>query len=469
MTQYTDDFLRGAMNAEQLNDLMIAVSLLAALLLVGTFLRARLRLLQKILLPSSLIAGFIGLALSPQALGVLPPGVIEIWAALPGRLISVVFACMFLGHAIPSLRTVWREAGPQICYGFLAGFGQYFVAIVVTMALLVPLFGVPPIFATILEIGFSGGHGTASGMCEVFGSLGFPDGCDLGLMSATVGITVAVIFGMLLVNLAARRGHALLIKSPGSIPPDVLSGILDEKNRRTIGTSTVSMNAIEPLAFHLGFVGISILLGWLAYRGVREIHPMLRSFPLFPLAMLGGIVVQAASSKLKIDRILDRPSFERIQGLSLDILVASAIASLNLRVVMEYGAPFAILMVVGLVWMLALTWFVAPRMFPDAWFERGVVEFGMQTGVTAVGLLLLRIVDPEYRTEAAPSFGFKQIVYEPLLGGGLVTSISPMLIAGMGLPGALLAVSGIMVLFLLVAILAGFFHRHPGPYQSIHQ
>ena len=70
--------------------------------------------LQKILLPSSLIAGFIGLALSPQALGVLPPGVIEIWAALPGRLISVVFACMFLGHAIPSLRTVWREAGPQM-------------------------------------------------------------------------------------------------------------------------------------------------------------------------------------------------------------------------------------------------------------------------------------------------------------------------------------------------------------------
>ncbi len=145
------------------------------------------------------------------------------------------------------------------------------------------------------------------------------------------------------------------------------------------------MNAIEPLAFHLGFVGIGILLGWLAYRGVRDIHPMLRSFPLFPLAMLGGIAVQAASTALKIDRILDRSSFERIQGLSLDILVASAIASLNLRVVMEYGAPFAILMVVGLVWMLALTWFVAPRMFPDAWFERGVVEFGMQTGVTRWG------------------------------------------------------------------------------------
>lgn len=457
------------MNAEQLNNLMLAVSLLAVLLLFGTLLRAKVRLFQRILLPSSLIAGFTGLVLGPQALGLVPAGIIEIWAGLPGRLISVVFACVFLGHAIPSLRTVWREAGPQICYGFVAGFGQYFVAILVTMALLTPLFGVPPIFATILEIGFSGGHGTASGMCEVFDSLGFPDGCDLGLMSATVGITCSVIFGMLLVNIAARRGHALLIKNPGAIPRDVLSGILDEKNRRSIGTSTVSMNAIEPLAFHMGFVGISILLGWLVYNGIRGLHPILKSFPLFPLAMLGGIAVQAFSSAFKIDRLLDRQSFERIQGLALDILVASAIASLNLRVVLNYAAPFAILMVVGLIWMLVLTWLLAPRMFPDAWFERGIVEFGMQTGVTAVGLLLLRIVDPEYRTEAAPSFGFKQIIYEPLLGGGLITSISPVLLAEMGPSGAILALVGIIAVFLGIAAVAGFLHRHPGPYQSIHQ
>ena len=393
------------MNAERLNNLMLAVSLLGVLLLLGTFLRANVRLFQRIFLPSSLIAGFTGLVLGPQGLGLFPAGIMEIWAGLPGRLISVVFACMFLGHAIPSLRTVWREAGPQICYGFVAGFGQYFVAILVTMALLTPLFGVPPIFATILEIGFSGGHGTASGMCEVFGSLGFPDGCDLSLMSATVGITSSVVFGMLLVNVAARRGHALFIENPGAIPRDVLSGILDEKNRRPIGTSTVSMNAIEPLAFHLGFVGISILLGWLAYNGIRGLHPMLKSFPLFPLAMLGGIAVQAVSSTLKIDRLLDRQSFERIQGLALDILVVSAIASLNLRVVLNYAVPF----------------------------------------------------------------GFKQIVYEPLLGGGLVTSISPILLAEMGLTGAFLALSGIIAVFLGIAAAAGFFHRHPGPYQSIHQ
>ncbi len=34
----------------------------------------------------------------------------------------------------------------------------------------------------------------------------------------------------------------------------------------------------------------------------------------------------------------------------------------------------------------------------------------MQTGVTALGLLLLRVADPQFETEAAESFGFKQII-----------------------------------------------------------
>jgi hypothetical protein len=72
--------------------------------------------------------------------------------------------------------------------------------------------------------------------------------------------------------------------------------------------------------FSSGFVGIRILIGWMLYGGIRGLHPMLKSFPLFPLALLGGIAVQSVSSRLKIDRLLDRQSFERIQGLALDFL-----------------------------------------------------------------------------------------------------------------------------------------------------
>lgn len=451
------------MTAERLTRLMIDAGLLAALLLIGVLLRSRIRLFQKILLPSSLIAGFVGLLFGPQAIGLIPADTVATWSGIPGRLISVVFACMFLGVRVPSIRRIWNEAGPQICYGFFAGMGQYFIALLLTGIVLVPLFGVPPVFASLLEIGFSGGHGTASGMMEVFASLGFPDGADLGLMSATVGIFTSMIVGMLLINIAVRRGYALLIESPQHIPPDILSGILNKEHRAPIGTSTVSASTIDPLAFHAGFVGLAILLGWLIYLGITRSHPMLKSFPLFPLAMIGGILVQLAATALKIDPLFDRHSFERIGGVALDFLVVSAIASLNIQVVIKYAAPFALLMIAGIAWMSLLTWYLAPRMFPDAWFERAIVEFGMQTGVTAMGLMLLRVVDPRFDTEAAPSFGFKQIVYEPLLGGGLITSLSPIIIIQMGMYNALLISGSVMAAFMIIALVSKFFHRHPGP------
>ena len=46
-----------------------------------------------------------------------------------------------------------------------------------------------------------------------------------------------------------------------------------------------------------------------------------------------------------------------------------------------------------------------------------MAEFGQATGVTATGLMLLRTVDPENRTPAAVSFGYKQLLQEPVMSG----------------------------------------------------
>jgi len=61
---------------------------------------------------------------------------------------------------------------------------------------------------------------------------------------------------------------------------------------------------------------------------------------------------------------------------------------------------------------------------PEYWFERGIGDFGQSTGITATGLLLMRVVDPENKSPAFEAFGYKQLVYEPFLGGGLVTALS---------------------------------------------
>ncbi len=94
-------------------------------------------------------------------------------------------------------------------------------------------------------------------------------------------------------------------------------------------------------------------------------------------------------------------------------------------------------------------------MFPEYWFERGITEFGMQAGVTAVGLMLLRLVDPLYRTGTAEAFGLKQMVYEPFLGSGLITALSPIIIIHLGVWNSIVLCAVIMILFFIISFLNG--------------
>src|SRR5699024_1923612 len=83
------------------------------------------------------------------------------------------------------------------------------------------------------------------------------------------------------------------------------------------------------------------------------------------------------------------------------------------------------------------------------WFERGIGDFGQSMGVTATGLILMRIVDPEGRSPAFEAFGYKQLVFEPFFGGGLVTAMAVPLVFFFG-PWPLLI--GMAVVLLVSAV-----------------
>ena len=67
-------------------------------------------------------------------------------------------------------------------------------------------------------------------------------------------------------------------------------------------------------------------------------------------------------------------------------------------------------------------------------------------GVTATGLLLLRVVDPESETDAITAFGYKQLLHEPFMGGGLWTSLA--------IPLAIMNGAGLVFVISVVAIVA---------------
>lgn len=421
---------------------MHAVGGLGLLLALGFALRLAVPAFGRLLLPVSLIGGAIGLAAGPHGAGLVPRDVLAQWAALPSPLIAIVFACLFLGAPVPSLAAVGRTAGPLVRFSVLNAVGQYVVGFALVWLVLEPLFGTPALFGCLIEVGFSGGHGTASAMAPVFTDLGFPAGGVLGQMSATVGLVTGVVGGVWLIQWGARRGHTRAIAAPMSASGES-AGLLPVGRRPSIATGTVSPVVIEPFTLHLAAIGLSLLAGMALLEGLRRLHPMFDAFPLFPLAMLGGMAVQAVTVRLGIDDWFDRASFQRLSGLALDLLVVSAVASMRLDLFAQHLAPFALLMVAAMAWCVASFVWLAPRLLPDDWFEQGLVVYGTQTGVAAVGLMLLRIADPEQQTSAARAFAARSVVISPLLGGGLITAAMPLLVVQSGI-GPMLVVAALV-------------------------
>jgi len=428
---------------------MLSFGCLCVLLGLGYWLRRRVRFLQRLYLPASVIAGLLGLVVLQALKGAghpAPESVTYGWGRLPGLLINIVFACLFLGRTLPPVVQVWKSSSRQLAYGQIVAWGQYAVGCIFVLLLIKPLFGLPDIFAGIMPVGFEGGHGTAGGMGPTFDRLGFPEMKDFALASATGGIMGAIIVGMGLVNWAVRKGYVEK-KAVPALEIEELGGIIPHDRRPAAGKLTVSSDVIESLSLHLVFVGAAILLGWLMKQGLllladppadqapehaSTLYSILFSFPLFPLCMLGGVIVQWLADRFDRHEHMDEGLMLRIQNCALDFLVVAAIATIRLDVVAQGWLPLVILIAAGIGWnVLCLTVF-ARRVFRDAWFERGIAEMGQSMGVTATGLLLLRVVDPDYETEAAEAFAAKQLLHEPFMGGGLWTGAAIPLLAAWG-------------------------------------
>ena len=423
---------------------MLAVSVFAVLsllLVCGKLLRLNFSFLQRLYLPSSVIGGLVGLLAVSLFREHIPEEWISCAQKFPGFLINVIFATLFLGVATPRFGKVVRIAFPQLCFGQLLAWGQYVLGLGLAGFLLVPLFGVPPAFGNLLEIGFQGGHGTVGGMSESFKSFGWEDGIDLGLTVATAGMIVGVVVGMALVNWAYKRGYVKEVRAFGDRPEHERRGIHPPQARPDAGRQTVCSDSIDSLAWHIAIVGLAVGIGYLLLLGLQhaevELFPsatrrLFKGFPLFPLCMIGGVLMQTTVTRCGGSLLVDHGQMQRLSGAALDYLVLSAVATIKISVVAANWAPLLAIIVAGTLLSLLLVIFLAPRLFKEAWFERSIAEFGQSTGVTATGLLLLRSVDPESRTIAAASFGYKQLLHEPFMGGGFWTALALVLVYQVG-------------------------------------
>ena len=94
--------------------------------------------------------------------------------------------------------------------------------------------------------------------------------------------------------------------------------------------------------------------------------------------------------------------------------------------------------------------FLARRMLPhEHWFELGLINYGMSTGTTATGFVLLRLVDPELESGAAEDYALAAPLSSPFIGGGMITVAMPLLV----LERAPLPVTAITIALIVAVII----------------
>ena len=429
-----------AIKGATLNNVLYYVSIVGVLLFVATLIRVKVSILRKAFIPASLLAGLMGMFLGPYFLKVIPPVMMSSIGALPTPMITIVFACMLLGIKKGETdRGMVRDAAAGLAWLWSNSFMQVGVPCLLCAVLLTPVWGVNSLFGSVFEIGFAGGHGTASGMATVFENpelLNWTDGAALGPTTATIGLLIGIFGGMICINYAVRKKYTKVLTEPAT-SGDVKE-VFSEGERVPGAHMTISQNVVEPFAFHLALIGIAVLIGRAIVWGFGVVFGY-KGLPLFPFAMIGGLFINLIAQRTSLADMLDRKIFLRLQGMALEILVVGAMASIRVPVVIAYWAPLLITAVTVTTLMLVWLFWLSPRIFSDNWFEHGIIRFGAFTGVAAVGYMLLRTADPKMETDAGSVYALNGPLMSPFIGGGLVTTAYPYIIRRFGaLPAGLI-------------------------------
>jgi glutamate:Na+ symporter, ESS family len=437
---------------------MSALSLvvLLAVVLASLALQTRGRFFAIIPLSLLVAIGIVGIdQVAPSQVSLLVSG----WEALPEIFITIVFATLFFGKPLVGLKKMWRFAGPQIVLSQTFAWGQYVVGSLMAIFVLVPIFNMSPMSAALIEISFEGGHGTAAGLGPLFEEVGFSDGADLALGLATIGLVSGIISGVIMVAVFKVKNPKF--QTSAEVKPSRIEALRGQFLLPARLPVVVSQLALVGLAIGLGLVIKQLLsaVETLARIAIPALPEVMTFIPLFPLAMIGGIIIQYLAQKLGFDNRIDSPTMARLGAISLEVVILSAIATISLSAIGQNLLPFILLAAVGLAWNIAVVLLLAPRIFSEFWFQRAIPDFGQSTGTTASGLMLLRSADPTDESGSLERFGYTALLFEPIVGGGIFTS-SSLLIIAYGGNWLLLGITGALLVTWL-AIGLRFFYRKP--------
>ena len=152
-------------------------------------------------------------------------------------------------------------------------------------------------------------------------------------------------------------------------------------------------------------VGVSRLLSLISPGVANTLSPILWGFNfIFASSIASGVA--ALISVLRKKGIMKRQYqnnylLNRISGLAFDIMIVAGIASINFTDIAKLWIPFIVTILLGALVTYLYLKFMSNKIYKGYENEAFLSMFGMLTGTISSGVLLVREIDPEYKTPAA--------------------------------------------------------------------
>jgi ESS family glutamate:Na+ symporter len=403
--------------------------------------------LDRFRIPPSLTVGIIVLLFFTFLPGEKSGGFFLHLKSLPPEFIALVFACLFLQRtddANKSKRT-FSDVIAQTSLVWVSVMGQVLIGLIGTILVYKPFFNEPMAFTSVLETGFAGGHGTAVAMGPVLVQNGIPAGLEYGLFSATVGLICGIAGGVWLIHHRHRR----IVTAETSPQRETHSAAIDL-------TSLFISFMLIAAAYWLGkFLKSTfeheLLPHFIAAEKLRDF-----SLPLFAYTLIGGYVVKMLCRLAGQESLIDNSIVLLLADVFLEILIFAGIAIIDVRLLGHSLVPLLSVFALGFIWNVFCHFYVRPKILPVPYsFELGLINFGMLNGTAATGLMLLKMVDPKFKTPAARVFAESSAITQPFIAGGLLTLLTPFIVTGLNPWLSVALYGGLFVVWLALGLATG--------------
>jgi ESS family glutamate:Na+ symporter len=408
---------------------------LGVLLFIAKVIKEKVPFLNKVIIPSALIAGFIGLILSDGFLNIIPlddgnGDRIDI-------IYNTVYHALAIGFIALTLRREKGETNKKVWSTGMVIVISYLLQAVIGAAIVYFLFTEVFLGAgLLLPLGFGQGPGLAtsigSGYAEGVGNL--VEGGALGATIASIGFLVGGIIGVIALNYLARK-HNLKVdrihKEESTVKQSFEVETIQEI--RVFDSFTMQLviifviyafvyltlvaleNHILPVLGDLGDTFAGVFHGFNFLIGILY-------------ALLYRKILSIAERKGKnVNFLTNNYVLSNISSLAFNFMIIAAVLTITIESIKEYYLLVIVLATVGTILTYLFLKWISRKIYGNQYEVHYFLGmFGMLTGTASTGLALLKGVDPEFESPIAE---------EMVVGSGTAISMALPLFALLMFPG----------------------------------